>query len=83
MPANYVRATTYFDPTILNIAKKQAIDKNVSFYEYLNQKLREVILNTKPLPVISSRKLTYEELFGPPLGGKLKKQNLTRADYYS
>ncbi len=82
MPVNYVRTTTYFEPTLLNIARKQAIDEEMSFYEYLNQKLREAILNIKPMPIISGRKPTYEELFGAPLGGKLKKQNLTRADYY-
>mgnify|MGYP001563305662 CR=1 FL=1 len=45
MSTNLVRTTTYFDPNLLNRAKKQAIDEGKSLYELINEALQQKLLN--------------------------------------
>lgn len=83
MTKDLVRTTTYFDPTLLNFLKKLAIDQEKSFYEVLNESLKETLgLKTPRKLPTKTGSLRYEEIFGPPLNLGLKKKKITRADAY-
>ena len=45
MSSHLIRTTTYFDPNLLNRAKKQAIDEGKSLYELINEALQQKLLN--------------------------------------
>lgn len=80
MPNNLVRTTTYFDPKLLNLAKKQAIDEGKSFYEFLNEKLlqgMELVIPKRVAP--KQKKFVFDKVFKTfPLGFK----NVKREDAY-
>ncbi len=84
MSAGLVRTTTYFDQNIFNLAKRQALEKGVSFYEFINSQLAKA-MNVKTYsdshPKMK-KPFKLEDVFGPPLKLHLKKHRLTRADYY-
>lgn len=83
MSTGLVRTTTYFDENLLAYAKKMAIDEGKSLYEVLNEKLSKAFgLTVVKAKTTSTKKLSYEELFGPPFKSGLLKKHLTRADYY-
>jgi len=58
-----VRTTTYFDPNLLNLAKKKAIDEGKSLYEIINEGLKiRLNLSTKKSR-LAKKRLSYKKLF--------------------
>ena len=82
MPSTMTRTTTYFDKKILHLAKKEAIDKGMTLYQVLNEKLGKSFgVNPSSKSVKIRPGFRFEDVFGTfDLG--LRKQKLTRADYY-
>ncbi len=81
---NLIRTTTYFDPDLYQIARKQAISEGKKFYEFVNDKLAAGMgFKFSPLKKTALKtKIDLDELFGPPFSMGLGKKKLTRADYY-
>lgn len=80
---NLVRTTTYFDPALYVMAKKQALDEGKKFYEFLNDKLADGLGVKVPFKKnVPPQKIDLVKLFGPPFSMGLGKKKLTRADYY-
>jgi len=81
MSNQLVRTTTYFDPNLLNLAKKRAIDEGKSLYELINEGLK-IRLNLSPKKNKLTKKcLSYEKLFPVyELGSSHKK--ICRKDAY-
>lgn len=81
MNTNLVRTTTYFDPTLLNLAKKHAIDEGKSLYEIINEALQKLL--NQQQTIIQVKTATFENIKTFPtykLG--LKKKVLKRSDAY-
>ena len=82
MNSNLVRTTTYFDQTLLNLAKKQAIDEGKKFYQIVNealvQKLKEKTIVTTMTKI---KTIEYKKLF-PTFSLGLGKRKISRSDAY-
>jgi hypothetical protein len=82
MTANLVRVTSYLDPNLLIRAKKTAIDRNVDFYELLNEALRSFLSDLSKAKVSDTAKpFKYSDHFGV-YSLKMKKKVIKRADAY-
>ncbi len=80
---NLVRTTTYFDPTLLNMAKKQAIDEGKSLYEVINEALRKrlgvkALIKTRDI----TRHVSYKNIF-PTFKLGLGRKKIKRSDAYN
>lgn len=81
MATNLVRTTTYFDPDLLIRLKKMAIDEDKRFYEFLNEKLEQALMDKKPTTKKQEEPFIFTKKYSTFNLG-LKKKKLTRADAY-
>lgn len=80
---NLIRTTTYFDPTLLNMAKKQAIDEGKSLYEVINEALKR-LLGVKSIVKAGdiTKPFSYKDVF-PTFKLGLGNKKIKRADAYN
>lgn len=80
---NLVRTTTYFDPTLLNLAKKQAIDEGKNLYEVINEALGK-LLGVKGLTKtgVATKHFRYNDIF-PTFKLGLGRKRIKRTDAYN
>lgn len=81
MSINLVRTTTYFDPDLLNLAKKQAIDEGKSLYEVINEALRN-LLNKEKASIQEITTISQYKKLIPTYKLGLKKKVIKRNDAY-
>ena len=64
MNTSLIRTTTYFDQTLLNLAKKQAIDEGKKFYQIINEALVKILKEKTIVKTMAKIKtIEYEKLF--------------------
>ncbi|MBI3576903.1 hypothetical protein HY086_02620 [Candidatus Gottesmanbacteria bacterium] len=82
MTNNLIRTTTYFDPGILMMLKKQAIDERRPFYAVMNDTLGSKVPGFKRhARKATQKKWRYEDVFSTfDLG--LKRRKIRRSDAY-
>lgn len=82
MNTNLIRTTTYFDQTLLNLAKKQAIDEGKKFYQIVNEALVKTLKEKMIVETVTKIKtIEYKKLF-PTFSLGLGKKKISRNDAY-
>jgi hypothetical protein len=76
-----VRTTTYFDPRLLNLAKKQAIDEGKSLYEIINHALQKLLEQKTTVVQKTILAFDYKQIF-PTYKLGLRKRAVKRSDAY-